>query len=151
VDIHAVHTAIAAAVNGTALQRSTLQVSATAFMPLYPTVPHFYPHSWRITYDRTYGGTEGTPSGMNELTTTWHLLLSLADDESGFAEASRLAGSGESTIRARLLAARGAPGQDALDGAAEDLRLVTASGPSLVDIGDAHYLAIEMPVFVIGR
>lgn len=148
-DITAVHQAISDAVNTAALQGSTLQVTATPHMPLYPTVPHFYPHSWRILYDRTFGGEQY--KGMNELTTTWHLCLSLTDDESGFSEATRLAGSGESTIREVILAARGGPGEDALGGAAEDLRLVSASGPNSVDIGDLHLLVIEFPISVIGR
>lgn len=148
-DIYAVHAAIADAVKGAQLTGNTQRVVATPFMPMQPEVPHFYPHSWRILYDRTFGGEQY--KGMNELTTTWHLVLALADDEAGFSEASRLAGSGESTIRAALLAARGGPGEDALGGAAEDLRLVSASGPSLVDIGDLHLLAIELPISVIGR
>lgn len=149
-DIHAVHEAIADAVNGTPLSGNRLRVTATPFMPLYPEVPHFYPHSWRIQYDRTYGGTTGNPSGMNELTDTWHLVLALSDDESAAAEASRLAGSGESTIRSRLIAARGGPGQPALGGAAEDLRLTTASGPSDVEVGTTHFLVVEFLITVIG-
>ena len=150
-DIQAIHTAIAGVVNTAALQGTTLQVTATDFMPLLPEVPHFYPFNWRITYDRTYGG--GGQGGMAELVTTWHLVVSNSNDESAYQEATRLAGTGESTIRAALIAARGAPGVDALDGAGgcEDLRPTGASGPTSVDVGDLHLLVVEVPIWVVGH
>lgn len=151
-DITRVHQAISDAVNAAALQPGALQVTATPFMPLHPTVPHFYPFSWRINYDRTFGGAEGTPSGMNELLTTWHLCLSLSADEAGHEEATTIAGSGEETIRDVILSTRGGPGEYALSGAAEDVRLVSASGPNLVNISETtQLLVIEFPIQAIGR
>lgn len=142
-DITLIHQRIADAVNGAAIQGNTLQVTATRHMPASPEVPHFYPFNWRATYDKTFGG-------LVELTTTWHLALSRSDDEAGHQEATDLAGSGESTIRAALLAARGAPGELALSGACDDLRIVDASGPSPVDIESTHLLVVEFSIFCFG-
>lgn len=150
VDITLIHERIAEAFDDAALQGNTLQLTVTPYMPLYPTPPHFYPFNWRINYDRTYG--TSIEAGMAELTTTWHLCLSLASDESGHQEATRLAGSGETTIRSVLIGARGAPGEDALGGACDDLRLTGASGPNLINISDTvNLLVIEFPIFVIGH
>lgn len=146
-NITAVHRAIAGAVNGLTLSGNTLRVTATPFMPLMPECPHFYPHSWRIAYDRTFG----QPNSLCELTSTWHLALALSDDEAAHYEATSLAGSGEETIREAILKARGAPGEAALDGAADDLRLQTASGPTSVDVGETHLLVIEFSLLVIGH
>lgn len=144
-DVAAVHTGIADAVNDAHLNLGTLEVIATDYMPLAPTVPHFYPFSWRAIYDRTFGG-------MVELTETWHLCISMSDDLSGYAEASRLASSGENTIRSALIAARGEPSPTptALGGAADDVHLTTSSGPTSVELGEAHLLVVEFTILVIG-
>lgn len=142
-DITTIHQAISDAVNTAQLKPGSLQVTATPYMPLYPTVPHFCPFSWRASYDKTYGG-------LVELTTTWHLVLSLSNDEAGHQEATKLAGSGESTIRSVLIDARGGPGEDALGGACDDILLRSSSGPNLVDIGDTHLLVIEFSIYVTG-
>lgn len=151
-NIWSVYQGIANAVNGAALQVGTLQVTATPHMPLYPTVPHFYPFNFRINYDKTSRGGSSGDASMTDLNTTWHLCLSLSADDAGHEEASKLAGAGESTIRAAINAARGEPSSvpTALGGAAGDVHLKTASGPNLVNISETtQLLVIEFNIYVV--
>jgi hypothetical protein len=45
---------------------------------------------------------------------------------------------------------RGAPGQQALSGACDDLHLQRVQGPRLFNIGEAAYYGLEFTVFVMG-
>lgn len=142
-NITLIHQRLAEAVNNAQLTGNNLRVIATAYMPKKPEPPHFYPFNWRATYDRTHGG-------MVELTETWHLVLAMGDDEAAHYEATGLAGTGEGTIRAAIIAARGGPGEDALGGAVDDIVLRSASGPNPVSVGDTHYLVIEFVLYMTG-
>ena len=144
-DVKAFLTSIAGAVNDAELSGNTLQVTATRFIPSAPEPPHFYPFHWRVVYDRTY-------AGQVELTTTWHLLLSRAEEESALEEASDLSGTGENTIRAAVEAARktGTGGRFA-DDSADDAVVRSAEGPRLFDFGsDAHFWGVEFTIFALG-
>ena len=143
-EIDLIYTRMAAAVSGAALSGNTLRVTALDYMPSQPEVPMFYPYSFRASYDKTFGG-------LVELSTTWHLVVSRSDDESGYAEATKLCGSGEGTIRAALIAARGGPGELALSGAADDIHLIGCNGPTDVDLGEVHLLVVEFQCVVMGN
>ncbi|HEX5995357.1 MAG TPA: hypothetical protein VFY84_09480 [Jiangellales bacterium] len=143
-DIAEVFTALATAVNGSAIQGTTLQVTATAFAPDVPTVPHFFPAEIVGDYDRTFGG-------LMEVVLTARLMLSRATDSTGHLEAVTLASPGVGTISAAIDAARGAPGQPALSGACDDLHLRRVTGPRLYDYGtDGHFFGLEFTIFVMG-
>ena len=144
-DIDAVYQGLAAAINGAAIQGTTRQVTATAFSPDLPEPPHFFCAEFDGTYDRTFGG-------QMELVVTARLMLSRADDdgESGQREAFRLASAGADTIREAINEARGAPGEDALDGACDDLYLRRVTGPRLYDYGDDNFYGLEFTIFVMG-
>jgi len=147
-DIELIHRRMAEAVNGAQLKGNNLQVTATPYIPRHFEPPHFYMFNWRIRYDRTFSPNR---QNMHEFTTTWHLALAFADDEAAEQEASALSGSGEQTIRDVILDARGAPGEYALGGAADDIRPVTASGPNEINVGDVHLLVVEFVFDVIGH
>lgn len=142
-DVDAVYQAICDAVTDAAVNANGQRVTATAFAPDGLTVPHFFPAEFVGNYDQTFGG-------LAELTITARLMLSRADDSSGQEMAQKLAGTGESTIRAALVAARGLPGQAALGGTAEDIHLQRVQGPRLYDIGQASYYGLEFTIFVMG-
>lgn len=143
-DINLVYERIASAVNSASLQGETLQVTATAFSPDVPTVPHFFLAEFTGDYDRAYGG-------LMELTITARLMLSRSSDETGQREARRLASAGADTIQEAINDARGAPGQAALSGACDDLWLRRVTGPRLYDYGtDGHFFGLEFMIFVMG-
>lgn len=142
-DISRVYTELADAVSGAKLMGSTLRVTATDFAPDSPTVPHFYLAEFTGVYEKTFGG-------LMELTITARLLLSRGDERSGQQEAQRLASAATNTIRSVLVSARGAPGQSALNGEADDLWLQRVTGPRLYDFGEDHYYGLEFTIFVMG-
>lgn len=143
-DIDVVYQRICDAVNGAELDGNTATVTALPYMPDAVTPPVFHLDEFVADYDKDYGG------GW-ELTITARLLLSRATDSTGQQEAQRLAGTGTNTMRAAISAAAGAPGQEALDGAADDIQVKRARGPRLYDYGDnAHFYGLEFTIFVLG-
>ncbi len=143
-DIEAVYVALAAAVNAAELRPHGFQVTALPYGPdSMPDLPCWYPAEFVGNYNKTF-------SGLTDLTITSRLLLSRSDDKAGQRQAQKLAGAGANTIRSALHAARGAPGQEALDGAADDLVLQRVSGPRLVDIGEKSFYVLEFTIFVMG-
>lgn len=146
-DIDAVFTGLADAVNNAQLTGNTVRVTASAFMPDFPEVPHFYPYTFRGAYDKTFGGTL-------EVTVTAHLLLSRAEQENAIGEATRLAGTGTNTIFAAIEAARGPASATptALGGAADEVTVRSVEGPRLFDFGDGapKFWGLEFTIFVIG-
>ena len=145
-DVSLILTRIAAAVNDAELLGNTLKVAALDYMPSSPEVPMFYPYSFRASYDKTFGG-------LVELSTTWHLVVSRSDDDAAYEEATKLVGTGEGTIRAALIAARGepSPSPTALGGAADDIHLIASSGPTDVALGEVHLLVVQFDLQVIGN
>jgi hypothetical protein len=143
VDIDDVCEAIAAAITTAALTVGTARVTATPYTPDAVVAPHFHTAEWTATYDRSF-------AGLTELVLTARLLLSRADDKSAQKAAQQLASTGASTIVATLKAARGAPGQSALSGAADDLHVRSVAGPRLYAYGDDQYYGLEFTIFVMG-
>jgi hypothetical protein len=108
--------------------------------------PCFYAGEVDITFDRTFG------RGLDEIEVTCRLLVSRADDRSGQAALDRyLAGSGPHSIKAALVAARGAPGEPALDGLCDDLHLTRVQAYRMYQVGEVQYYGAELIVRVIGR
>lgn len=142
-DIDLVFERLAEAVNGAALNKVALQVTATPFAPDVPTVPHWFPAEFDITYERTFGGD-------CELIITSRLLVSRASPDTGQKEMRLLASAGANTLRTVLLATRN-HSTGALAGACDDLFLRRTTGPRLYDYGnDGHYYGLESTIFVMG-
>jgi hypothetical protein len=142
-DIDAVCEAIAAGVTAAQLTVAGKRVTATAFAPDSVTEPHFFCAEFDGVYDQTF-------AGLTELTLTCRLLVSRADDVSGQSAVRALASTGSATVSAALLALRGAPGQPALSGAADDLHLRRVRGPRLYEVALVNYYGVEFTIFVMG-
>lgn len=143
-ELDAVCEGIAAAVTAAELTVAEKQVTATAFQPDSLTSPAFYTAEFLITYDKTYGGT-------TQMILTCRLMVSRGDPESSQEALKVLASSGTvGNIRAALNAARGAPGQPALDGAASDLQLQRAQGPRLYEVNGDQFYGLEFTIQVWG-
>lgn len=108
--------------------------------------PCFYVGEVEIDFDKTFG------RGMDELRVTCRLLVSRADDRAGQAALDTyLAGSGATSIKAALVAARGAPGVAALGGLCDDLHLVRVQGYRMYQVGEVQFYGAEMIVRIIGE
>lgn len=107
--------------------------------------PCFYSGEIEIDFDKAFG------RGMDEMRVTCRLYVSRADDRSGQAALDRyLAGSGPDSIKAALVAARGAPGQAALGGLCDDLHLVRVQGYRMYQVGEVQFYGAELIVRLIG-
>ncbi|GIH29092.1 hypothetical protein Aph01nite_74020 [Acrocarpospora phusangensis] len=116
------------------------------FVPDVVPPPAFYAGEVEIDFDKTFG------RGMDEIQVTCRLLVSRADDRSGQALLDKyLAGSGEYSVKAALMAARGAPGEPALGGLADDLHLRRVQGYRLYQVGEVQFYGAELIVHVYGR
>lgn len=87
----------------------------------------------QITPSRTMGNAAGP--GMEEMVFTISVFTSTAEDESGQRLLDALL-SRDGKVRSALWAMRGAPGQAALGGAADDLYLFDISGYGMISVGD---------------
>lgn len=125
---------------------STPPLTVYSFLPDSVDVPCAFVRPDVINFDQTMN------RGTDEITCEVILYVSRADDESaqnlldGY-----LAGSGSASLKAALVAARGAPGQYALDGACDDLQLVSARGYRWYRHNDVTYLGAELTVRCIGE
>jgi len=145
-DFDAVAVGIAAAVTSAAVAVNGQTVTATDFVPDAPTPPHFVVAEFVNEYHQTYGS-----AGMDHVTVKCRLLTSRGSDAEGQRTLRKLATlTGVGSIPAAIEAARGAPGQMALSGAADDLALVSVTGPRLYEIGAVDFYGLEFSVLVIG-
>ncbi len=126
---------------------ATLNDVAITAMDTLPQVidpPVFAVGEITVAPHKTFGG-------QDEATFTCYLFTSRADAPEGQRTARQAASStGTASIRAALEAARGAPGQSALGGAADDLYLRSVRAARPYVIGDVAYTGAEFTVFVMG-
>lgn len=114
------------------------------YVPDSISEPCFYAGEVEIDPKQTYGGSDVA-------LVTCRVLVSKADDRSGqMALDGYLSRSGAKSIRAALLAARGAPGELALNGAADDLSIERIQGYRIYETADSKYYGAEIIVKVIG-
>lgn len=140
-DVAAIRAAVPAAV-GTAIP----ELTCLPYLPDAVPEPCFYAGEVEIDFDRTY------QRGMDEIELTCRLLVSRGDDLAGQARLdSYMAGSGPLSVKAALDAARGAPGQAALGGLADDIHLRRVQGHRLYQVGNVMYYGAEFIVRIIGR
>lgn len=137
---------IAAVRAGLAAAAATITGLTTyAYVPDSVTEPCFYPGGYEVDFDRAF------VRGLDEVNFTCYILVSRADDATGQARLDAfLKGSGATSLKAALEAARGAPGQLALSGAADDLHVTRVEGYGQYTIGDTVYYGAKLLVTVIG-
>lgn len=142
-DIQLVRTRLAAACTGV-VASSGEKLNCFGYVPDAITPPVFY--AGEITLDPN-----GTFGGFDQVEVTCRVLTSHADD----AEGQRLLDeylrrTGSSSVRAALLAARGAPGQYALSGACDDFNIKAIQGYRLYRVGTEVFFGAEIVVSVYG-
>lgn len=143
-DIDAVAIELAAAVTAANITLNGFKVTATDFVPDALTPPHFAPAEFTNTFHRSFGG-------RDEWLVTCRLFTSRADDAEGQRTARKVASStGAESLLAALEAARGEPGERALNGEADDLVVREARGPRLYQVGESNFYGVEFVVFVTG-
>lgn len=145
-DISAVRSAIADAARTVTMPAGTDKLTATGYATDAVTTPQFYVGDYTIAYDKTFG------RGQDEIEFTGAVLVSRSDDLTGQKTLdSLLAGSGPTSLKAAIESARGAPGQHALGGLADDLHVVRVQSYRWYEVSGVQYLGAELTIRVIGN
>lgn len=114
------------------------------FTPDAIAEPCFYTGEVEIEANNSFGG-------YDVARITCRVLVSRADDQAGQKQLDDfLSRTGERSVRAAILAARGEPGEAALNGAADDLSIDRVQGYRLYKVGEYQYFGGEIIVRVIG-
>ncbi|MEU1602685.1 hypothetical protein [Micromonospora matsumotoense] len=109
------------------------------------TVPCFVPTEVELEVNQSFGG-------YDKATITCHVLVSATDDKFGQKQLDELLSrTGPRSVRAALNAARGAPGEYALNGAADDFTVTRIQGYRRYVFGDTSYFGAEIVIEVLGK
>jgi hypothetical protein len=124
-------------------------LDAYPFTPSEPHPPCFYAGEVVIDPNKSFGP---TPGGHDEADIICRLLVGAADDADGQKALDRyISRSGPYSIRVALLAARGAPGAFALNGAADDFAITRIDGYRMIPgPNGVAYFGAQITIRVIG-
>ncbi|NEA61360.1 hypothetical protein [Streptomyces sp. SID12488] len=143
--ISAVRDALADAARVVVLPAGIGKLTSTGYVPDSVVVPCFFVAEVDINFDKTMG------RGTDELMFTCRVLAGRADDRSSQRVLDALlSGAGVASLKQALEAARGAPGELALGGAADDLHLERVQGYRWYEHQGSSYVGAELAVKVIG-
>lgn len=143
--ISTVRTKIAEAASAVAMPTGAKSLTCTGYVPDSVTEPHFFVGEVEVTFDKAYG------RKLDVLEFTCRVLVGRADDRSSQQILDALlSGSGPASLKAAIEAARGAPGEHALDGAADDLHLMRVQGYRWYEHNGTQYVGAELIIKVIG-
>lgn len=142
-DIHNVLSGIRDAVAGVK-DVAGRPIHCSAYVPLSVVDPAFYVREYTIEPHATF-------KGRWSLTATCVLLVSASTSDVGQKRlATFLSRDGDPSVYAALMAARGAPGERALGGAADDLAVERMGPPRIYEVASVPYYGAEIVVSVVG-
>jgi hypothetical protein len=145
VQISQVRDAIADAARAVELPTGIGKLVCTGYVPDAVVAPCFFVAEVEVNYDRTMG------RKLDELLFTCRVLAGRADDRSAQRILDALlSGAGPASLKAAIEAARGAPGELALGGLADDLHLQRVQAYRWYEHAGASYVGAELALKVIG-
>lgn len=141
----AVRVAIADAASAVVLPAGIGKLTATGFVPDAVLAPHFFTAEYSVEYDKAFG------RRLDEVEITCRVLVGRADDAASQRTLDALlSGSGTASLKQAIEAARGAPGEAALGGLADDLHVMRVQGYRWYEHANVEYVGAELVVKVIG-
>ncbi|WP_030387068.1 hypothetical protein [Streptomyces sp. NRRL S-241] len=137
--------AIATAAEAVVLPGGGARLTCSGYTPDSVVAPHFFTGEYDVEFDKTYG------RGLDKAELTCRVLVSRSDD----AAAQRLldallGGAGPASLKAAIEAARGAPGEFALGGLADDLHVTRVQGYRWYEHAGTQYVGAEIMIDIIG-
>jgi hypothetical protein len=137
---------VKAAIRDAVIAAEIPNLDCFSFVPDDPPFPCFYAGEVTIEPNTTFG------TGSDQADIMCRVLVGAADDADGQALLDQyLSRAGAYSIRAALLAARGAPGDFALGGAADDFLIVRIDGYRMIPSPNQELLyGAQILVRVIG-
>lgn len=143
--ISAVRDAIADAARKVVLPTGIAKLTCTGYVPDAIMPPCFFVAEVEVTYDRAMA------RRLDELSFTCRVLAGRADDRSSQRTIDALlSGAGPASLKQAIEAARGAPGEHALGGLADDLHLQRVQGYRWFEHAGSTYIGAELVIKVIG-
>jgi hypothetical protein len=143
--ISAVRDALADAARAVVLPTGIGKLTSTGYMPDAVTVPCFYIAEYTIDFDKTFG------RGEDEIEFTGRVLAGRSDDQAAQKLLDlTLSGAGPASLKRALEVARGAPGQLALGGLADDFHVMRVQGYRWYEHAGGTYVGAELIIRVIG-
>jgi hypothetical protein len=145
VQISAVRDALADAARVVVLPTGIGKLTCTGYVPDAVVAPCFFVGEVEVNFDKAMG------RRLDELTFTCRVLAGRADDRSSQRIIDALlSGAGPASLKTAIEAARGAPGEMALGGLADDLHLQRVQGYRWYEHAGASYVGAELVIRVIG-
>lgn len=143
--ISPIRDAIADAARTVVLPTGVGKLVCTGYVPDSVVTPCFYVGEVEVNFDKAMG------RKLDELLFTCRAYASRSDDRSSQKILdSMLSGAGTASLKAAIEAARGAPGEMALGGLADDLVIQRVQGYRWFEHAGATYLGAELTIKVIG-
>lgn len=141
----AVRVAIADAARAVVLPTGIGKLTCSGFVPDDVVAPHFFTAEYSIEFDKAFG------RRLDEAEITCRVLVGHADDRSSQRILDALlSGSGPASLKQAIEVARGAPGEAALGGLADDLHVMRVQGYRWYEHADLQYVGAELVIKVIG-
>ena len=143
--ISAVRDALADAARAVVLPAGLPKLTSPGYVPDAVTAPCFFVAEFSMDYDKAFG------RGLDEIEFTARVLAGRGDDRSSQKVLdAMLSSSGTASLKQALEAARGAPGQAALGGLADDLHVMRIQGYRWYEHQGTTYVGAELVIKVIG-
>ncbi|WP_298557095.1 hypothetical protein [Streptomyces luteogriseus] len=143
--ISQVRDAIADAARVVVLPAGIGKLTCTGYVPDSIVAPCFFVGEVEVNYDKAMG------RKLDELLFTCRVLAGRADDRSAQRILDALlSGAGPASLKQAIEAARGAPGEMALGGLADDLHLQRVQGYRWYEHQGSSFVGAELAIKVIG-
>ncbi|MGQ4469315.1 hypothetical protein ACN6K6_000617 [Streptomyces violaceoruber] len=143
--ISAVRDAIADAARDVVLPTGIGKLVSTGYVPDAVTTPCFFVGEVEVSFDKAMA------RKLDELLFTCRVLAGRADDRASQRTVDALlSGAGPASLKAAIERARGAPGEMALGGLADDLHLQRVQGYRWFEHAGSTYIGAELVIKVIG-
>lgn len=140
-----VRAAIATAASTVVLPSGIGKLTCSGYTPDSIVAPHFFVAEYTQDFDKAMRRSK------DELEFTSRVLVSRSDDQAAQRILdSLLSGSGDASLKAAIEAARGAPGELALGGLADDLHVMRVQGYRWYEHEGAQFVGAELIIKVIG-
>ena len=142
----AIRNAIADAARTVVLPEGIGRLTCTGYVPDAVVAPHFFCGEYTVDYDKAMR------RSLDTIELTCRVLVGRADDRASQRILDGLlAGSGPTSLKAAIEAARGAPGEYALGGLAHDLHGMRMQGYRWYEHQGTDYVGAELIIKIIGE
>jgi hypothetical protein len=142
----AIRDAIADAARAVVLPEGTAKLTCSGYVPDSVVAPHFFCGEYSLDFDKAMR------RSLDEAELTCRVLVSRADDKTAQVILDALlSGSGPASLKTAIEVARGAPGEYALGGLADDLHVMRVQGYRWYEHQGTTYVGAELAIKIIGE